>query len=112
MLKSFGRILATAGLLVGAGLIAAPASAAPAGMPLSPPTPVMNVEPAQYYPPPPPGYRRPPPPGYRPGYRPPPPGYGYGYRPAPRRVCRWETVRVRGPYGGYRTERVQRCYRR
>ncbi|CAH1668245.1 hypothetical protein [Chelatococcus asaccharovorans] len=109
MLNSFGRLLAAAGLLVGAGLAAVPASAAPAGMPLAAPSSALNVEPAQYYPPP-PGYRHPP--GYRPGYRPPPPGYRYGYRPVPRRVCRWETVRVRGPYGGWATKRVQRCYRR
>ena len=110
MLNSFGRLLAAAGLMVGVGLAVAPASAAPAGMPLAAPSSASNhVEQAQYYPPP-PRYRRHP--GYRPGYRPPPPGYRYGYHPAPRRVCRWETVRVRGPYGGWATKRVQRCYRR
>lgn len=108
MLNIFGRILVAAGLMVGAGLVAsAPASAAPAGLQLAPVPSAqtqLNTELAQYYPPP--GYRRPP------GYRPPPPGYRGGYRAAPRRVCRWETVRVRGPYGGWRTQRVERCYRR
>lgn len=104
MLNSFGRILAAAGLMAGIGLAAVPASAAPAGISPAAPSSGLNVELAQYYPPP-PGYRRPP------GYRPPPPGYRYGYRAGPRRVCRWETVRVRGPYG-WRTQRVQRCYRR
>jgi hypothetical protein len=82
MLKTLSQVVIAAGLTLGAAMAVTPASAAPAGtVVLVPPhAMVTKVQ-------------------YRPRY----------VVPGPRRVCRWQTVRVRGAYGRWVTKRVQRC---
>ncbi|MFC7399908.1 hypothetical protein ACFQU1_22085 [Chelatococcus sp. GCM10030263] len=82
MLKKLSQFVVAAGLVLGAAVAVTPASAAPAGPVVFVP-PHATVTKVQY----------------RPRH----------YAPAPRRVCRWQTVRVRGAYGRWVTKRVQRC---
>jgi hypothetical protein len=82
MLKKLSHFVVAAGLTLGAAVAVTPASAAPAGSVVFVP-PHVAVTKVQYRP--------------------------RQYVPGPRRVCRWDTVRVRGPYGRWVTKRVQRC---
>jgi hypothetical protein len=80
MLRNLSKIAFAAALTIGAAAAVSPASAAPAGATFVV-SPKASIVDVQY----------------RPHYIP------------PRRVCRWDTVRVRGPYGRWVTKRVQRC---
>ena len=81
MLQNLWKVAFAAALTIGAAAAVSPASAAPAGAAFIV-SPKASIVDVQY--------RR-------------------HYVP-PRRVCRWQTVRVRGPYGRWVTKRVQRCF--